>query len=611
MGNEVKKSGLKKSKLDVFKEFYGELFVEKDVSELEPSWVWCMDATYFGPVHNRTNPKGVALFSVLNWGSRRVLGYIVVGNGKDINSDHVLSCLETCIRKGKTAKPKYVHFDQHPAHMSNDLREFFWQEEICVSVSQGKFKNQQAESYHSQLKSSLIHDFLKTYSNQRNLFEKKLHLDWLKYKDLSLIRRSQLKEVRLACFKLPEFTSFVTQNINRCIESINESKIQAVGLTRNIVDAFFYITEYGLGVKENSKHNPLSRADIISNEVLVRGVNIVSKDLDQLSPEEIENLAKAIHGDPLGIEKTQIKSLSILMGELKQIGEAFNQAENDRLKEKVAREKEREGFLQGQAEMLTEIRKLETEMVILRLQKEKVADEKRLKALRREKRNRPKNPSSALLREHFDFLMESLKSEPDSETFPKLRERMLFLMLFVTGLRISEVQQLQVYHVEKLFLSKQPSLRVYIKKQRKYHHAFLSKEGLDLMLAHRPMFKKLKRYLTEKDAFLFCDKTKQNTVLNRDYLNREANTTLKHVLVRKYKDDKFTSHSFRRGLIENLWLVTGDLEFVCQFIGHEKIATTHGYITKSTGVLKRSMDRHGLTPNSDSDNDSSKSKDFT
>lgn len=79
--------------------------------------------------------------------------------------------------------------------------------------------------------------------------------------------------------------------------------------------------------------------------------------------------------------------------------------------------------------------------------------------------------------------MRSLKSEPDSETFPKLRQRMLFLMLFVTGLRISDqLQQLRVYNVAKLFLSKLPSLRVYIKKQTKYQDAFLSKEELDLML---------------------------------------------------------------------------------------------------------------------------------
>ena len=79
--------------------------------------------------------------------------------------------------------------------------------------------------------------------------------------------------------------------------------------------------------------------------------------------------------------------------------------------------------------------------------------------------------------------MKSLKSEPDSETFPKLRERMLFLLLFVTGLRISEVKQFRVDNIEKLFASKRPSLRVYLKKQPKYHHAFLSKDGYDLILA--------------------------------------------------------------------------------------------------------------------------------
>ena len=60
------------------------------------------------------------------------------------------------------------------------------------------------------------------------------------------------------------------------------------------------------------------------------------------------------------------------------------------------------------------------------------------------------------------------------------------------------------------------------------------------------MFKKFQRYLTEKDAFLFCLKTKPNKVLNRLYLNREANNTLKKVLGSQYENDKFTSHSFRK-----------------------------------------------------------------
>lgn len=138
----MKDFGLKKGKLDAFKNFYATRFVEEDVTELPPERVWCMDATYFGPVHDRTNPNGLALFSVLNWSSRRVLGFILVGGGKLKNPDHVLSCLETCMDETTTWQQRYVHFDQHAAHMSEGLLQFFWREKLCVSLSQGKFQNQ-------------------------------------------------------------------------------------------------------------------------------------------------------------------------------------------------------------------------------------------------------------------------------------------------------------------------------------------------------------------------------------------------------------------------------------------------------------------------------------
>ena len=63
---------------------------------------------------------------MVNFGSRRVLGFILVEGGKDINSDHVLSYLEKCIKETKkTWQPNYVSFDQHAAQMSEDLRSFF------------------------------------------------------------------------------------------------------------------------------------------------------------------------------------------------------------------------------------------------------------------------------------------------------------------------------------------------------------------------------------------------------------------------------------------------------------------------------------------------------
>ena len=74
---------------------------------------------------------------------------------------------------------------------------------------------------------------------------------------------------------------------------------------------------------------------------------------------------------------------------------ASKQAQADRDKEKTERKKEREEFFQAQEKMLAHIKNIENELVKTRIREEKAEEASRLKQLRREKRNRPKNPSSA------------------------------------------------------------------------------------------------------------------------------------------------------------------------------------------------------------------------
>jgi hypothetical protein len=54
-------------------------------------------------------------------------------------------------------------------------------------------------------------------------------------------------------------------------------------------------------------------------------------------------------------------------------------------------------------------------------------------------------------------------------------------------------------------------------------------------------------------------------------------------------NERFTSHSFRKGPITKWWKRSGDVEFVRMIIGHSTIQTTSSYTTplSDTEVLER------------------------
>jgi len=66
-------------------------------------------------------------------------------------------------------------------------------------------------------------------------------------------------------------------------------------------------------------------------------------------------------------------------------------------------------------------------------------------------------------------------------------------------------------------------------------------------------------------------------------LRRESITRVINNVMRGISDDlidkpTITSHSFRTGLITQLWKDTKDIEFVRQAVGHIKIESTSSYV---------------------------------
>ncbi len=155
-----------------------------------------------------------------------------------------------------------------------------------------------------------------------------------------------------------------------------------------------------------------------------------------------------------------------------------------------------------------------------------------------------------------------------------LRESTIVNFLWFTGVRAKEICSLKIDDINLI----EKSLFVSVSK---------SSMGNRPIPIHRGLFILLKEYMDRRNSFL----------LDHDYLfiNKRGGPlkyrTLLGLLARVSKG-KFTTHSYRRGLITSVYNKTGDIVLAQQIAGHSSIKTTRGYIKGDKKRLEkfRSLD---------------------
>ena len=191
-------------------------------------------------------------------------------------------------------------------------------------------------------------------------------------------------------------------------------------------------------------------------------------------------------------------------------------------------------------------------------------------------KNRTRLPKRKLITaELYDSLIQSSQNFKYSNLYQSARLRLALALLFVTGIRISELLPLKMKEVESLFSNHWISIDR-AKRGPANHKAFLTKEGSRIMQERRSDFEFMQLF-KDGDSYIF---TAENS---KKPLSREAFTNLINKFIkdcaRKMDDNpNLSSHSFRVGFITELWRDTNDIEFVRQAIGHAKIGTTSQYV---------------------------------
>jgi integrase len=247
------------------------------------------------------------------------------------------------------------------------------------------------------------------------------------------------------------------------------------------------------------------------------------------------------------------------------VGLAIQNAElNAELKDQNKVLKEQLNQLQEQLEIVT--KELQE-----RKERERSIEEKKEK--RKNRRRLPKR--EPITTEIYDSLIKSSQNFKYSNLYQSARLRLALALLLVTGIRISELLPLKMNQVESLFTNHWISIDR-AKRGPANHKAFLTKEGGRIMQERRSDFE-LMQLFKDGDSYIFTAENSKKPLAREAFTNL-INKFIKDCARRMDRNPNLSSHSFRVGVITQLWRDTNDIEFVRQAIGHAKIDTTSQYI---------------------------------
>jgi len=152
----------------------------------------------------------------------------------------------------------------------------------------------------------------------------------------------------------------------------------------------------------------------------------------------------------------------------------------------------------------------------------------------------------------------------------------LFTLLYYTGMRINEVSTLTNADIQEGI--KNQSLIIKAHKQKKEREIYLSSKAIKELTILFDGLNPLHRVIKPRGNPF-------NSVSEQGFI-QETNKTIKSVL-----GDRYTSHSFRSGMITELGIKAVNPKIIQEFIGHKNVATTMNYIKPTEADIRNALVR--------------------
>jgi len=179
-----------------------------------------------------------------------------------------------------------------------------------------------------------------------------------------------------------------------------------------------------------------------------------------------------------------------------------------------------------------------------------------------------------ILENEYTTLMNYIKHNEKMRDNTKGNFLRLFSLLYYTGMRISEVLPLKIGDVQEAI--QKGTLIVEVSKQHKEREIYLTPKAI----------KELKKYFlngSPEHKVIQPRGNPTNSVSTKGY-TIVVNRTIKEIL-----GDRYSSHSFRSGIITKLALSQISAKIVQNFIGHKNIQTTLNYIKPTESDIRNAI----------------------
>ena len=170
----------------------------------------------------------------------------------------------------------------------------------------------------------------------------------------------------------------------------------------------------------------------------------------------------------------------------------------------------------------------------------------------------------------YKKLMSFLRGDDSIRELTRLNLQRTFTILFFTGMRINELQDLHIQHIRELIVN--GSVKIYLKKTNSERKLYLTENF------KRDLLKCFALEIEEDDnkvIFKASNKRRKTGVHPISFI-QSVNRYLKYVL-----GEGYTSHSFRQGILTELGSKGTNIKIMSKFIGHSDVKTTMRYISPS------------------------------
>ena len=171
----------------------------------------------------------------------------------------------------------------------------------------------------------------------------------------------------------------------------------------------------------------------------------------------------------------------------------------------------------------------------------------------------------------------------DESLRPNSKQNLLrtFTILYFTGLRLNELQEMKLSHIKELLENGETKL--ILPKTKSERKLFATDEFIKQL-------KKLFVFDSNIDLQIKViskgsNKNKKESIHPLTFI-AQVNDVMKSILGNGY-----TSHSFRQGLITQMASKQINTKIISKFIGHSDVKTTMGYIKPTDDDVKEAMIR--------------------